>query len=110
MIDEYVQDACNLINAALAAERDKADNLFKVARKHCVENQQLKKQLAAERERGERMAGDGSYFLAIRKVREQLAAEREKVQPLVDALYNVCSVYNLAEAQSAARAGLAKQP
>ena len=37
--------------------------------------------LAAERERGERMAGDGSYFLAIRKVREQLnaalAAERD---------------------------------
>lgn len=38
-----------LINE-LAAEREKADNLFKVARKHCVENQQLKSELAAERQ------------------------------------------------------------
>lgn len=45
--DQFAYETAILkrINAALAAERKKADNLFEVARKHCVENQKLKKRI-----------------------------------------------------------------
>ncbi len=56
MLDEYVQDACNLINAALAAERERRDKWQRQAFDSQADNQQLRKQLAAERGNAEKAA------------------------------------------------------
>ncbi len=88
------------INAALAAEQEKADNLFKVARKHCIENKQLRSELAAAQAAiieatgmrlHDRKALDAAIAAAVQaKAHEWIERSHRLIavaqQPLVDAL------------------------
>ncbi len=58
----------------IRALSERADNLFKVSRKHCIENRQLREQLATEQEKVLTGSYAGSSEDAIR---QQLAAARE---------------------------------